>query len=301
LIEFSNQHFYKNRLILLPDRLELNEQSRSITYVKTEGMWEHQTNRAEALEVVSLIQKLSQQNPRQSIGVVTFNAPQQELIRDCLEERATSDRWPIPDSLFIKNIENVQGDERDVIIFSTGYAPDKKGKLHLQFGSLSMDGGENRLNVAITRAREKIFIVTSIYPDQLAVENTLHAGPKLLKKYLQFAWGLQVSGNSFAKSPITTQRGIHLKYGVQQQMLHRETGVWKVNALPFADLHTERLGQFEAVVLTDDEQYHACLSAKQHHAYKPIALTQRQWPFKSVFSRQYWSNRERLITELQRM
>ena len=88
---------------------------------------------------------------------------------------------------FVKNIENVQGDERDIIIFSTGYGYDKNGKLNAQFGSLNQAGGENRLNVAISRARKKIIVITSVDPEDLKVSQAKNKGPKLLKNYLAFA------------------------------------------------------------------------------------------------------------------
>src|SRR5690606_13129604 len=91
-----------------------------------------------------------------SVGIVTFNYPQQQLIQQLVEESGLN--W---EGLFVKNIENVQGDERDIILFSIGYAPDETGRLTMQFGTLNSYGGENRLNVAITRAREQIHINSS--------------------------------------------------------------------------------------------------------------------------------------------
>ncbi len=90
-------------------------------------------------------------------------------------------------SLFVKNIENVQGDERDIIVFSVGYAKNPEGKLSVNFGSLSQHGGENRLNVAISRSKRKIYVVASIEADDLKVSDTLNNGPKLFKKYLKYA------------------------------------------------------------------------------------------------------------------
>ena len=102
--------------------------------------------------------------PEKNIGIITFNSPQKELIQELLESRMGDLSYR---DVFIKNIENIQGDERDIIIFSVAYAPDQTGLLQMKFGSLNDVGGENRLNVAITRAKEKIILVTSIHPDQL--------------------------------------------------------------------------------------------------------------------------------------
>src|SRR5690606_15596317 len=110
------------------------------------------TNQAEADQVVQRVMELLAVDPTKTIGVVTFNAPQQTLILDLLEERFATEGKEVPSSLFVKNIENVQGDEKDIIIFSVGYAPDKRKRMNMQFGSLNMAAGENRLNVAVTRA-----------------------------------------------------------------------------------------------------------------------------------------------------
>ena len=166
LIDFSNEFFYEGRLQLLPHRDILNQAEPAIQYCKVEGVWENHTNTVEAELIVEKVFQILQQHPDKEIGIVTFNAPQQMLVLDLLEAEAAKTGKIIPPSLFVKNIENVQGDEKDIIIFSIGYAPDKKGKMSMQFGSLNAAGGENRLNVAVTRAREKIILVTSIWPEQ---------------------------------------------------------------------------------------------------------------------------------------
>ena len=154
---------------MLPDFHLANKRQPGIEYIKLDGTWENNTNRVEAEKAVEMITNLSAASPEKSIGVVTFNARQQSLIMDLLDEFVIHEGREVPPSLFVKNIENVQGDERDIVIFSTAYAKDPKGNLVMQFGSLNMEGGENRLNVAVTRAREKIYIVTSIFPEQLKV------------------------------------------------------------------------------------------------------------------------------------
>jgi len=191
LIDFSNKHFYDGKLKLLPNRLDVNSNEPAINFIKVDGIWENNTNTVEAEKICDLIINYIKDFPDKSIGVVTFNALQQNLIADIFEARLIALKMALPDSLFIKNIENIQGDEKDVILFSTAYAPDANGRLMMQFGSLNMENGENRLNVAVTRAREKVVIVSSIFPQQLNVENAKNLGPKLLKEYLNYA--LEVS------------------------------------------------------------------------------------------------------------
>ena len=186
----------------------------------------------------------------------------------------------------------MQGDERDVIIFSVGYAPrrsagavdspDERGRLAMQFGSLSMRGGENRLNVAITRARERVYVVTSLWPDQLLVDDTVNEGPKLLKAYLQYA--LNVSEGRFQPSPKPNSAlpvVSLLKDRLAAQHPDRQP------ELPFADLTVKANGAYQSLLLTDDDAYYQ-QTPKQAHAYLPIALTARQWPFRRIWSREFW-------------
>lgn len=93
----------------------------------------------------------------------------------------------LDERIFVKNIENVQGDERDVIIFSIGYAKNKKGRVYNRFGTLGQQGGENRLNVAVTRAKEGTYVVSSIEPYELNVSGTKNDGPRFLKSYMEYA------------------------------------------------------------------------------------------------------------------
>ncbi len=130
LIEFSNKHFYKNRLKMLPDFNDNPNQEPSINFIKVDGVWENQTNEIEAQSVVKQVVDYVEKYPDKSIGVITFNAPQQQLVWDRLENIFMEKQKPFPASLIVKNIENVQGDEKDIIIFSIGYAPDKKGKFN---------------------------------------------------------------------------------------------------------------------------------------------------------------------------
>ncbi len=288
LIEFSNQYFYQRKLRLLPDPTVVNSGEKSIEYIKVDGIWEDNTNDDEANEVVSLVQTILKSAPEKEIGIVTFNAKQQGLILDKLEEEFISQNTPIPDTLFVKNIENVQGDEKDVIIFSTAYAPDKKGKLNLRFGPLNVEGGENRLNVAITRAREKIYIVSSIMPQQLHVDDTKNIGPKLLKKYLEYAYNVS-NGTFMMPESVAYQQGKkwYLSEVIKSQG-QQDPHIQLSRELPFADLTVRIDDQYAGLILTDDQLYHDAISVKEVHVYKPMTLTRKNWRFKTFYSREQW-------------
>jgi AAA domain len=298
LIDFSNRYFYEGKLQLVPDMHTANKPEPVIEYIKVDGAWEDNTNQLEAAKVMELIVALSQSHPGKDVGVITFNAPQQTLILDLLEEKSAEIGKPMPAALFVKNIENVQGDERDIIIFSIAYAPDKKGKVAAQFGSLNALGGENRLNVAVSRAREKVIIVTSILPEQLAVEETKNIGPKLLKAYLQFSLG--VSKGEF-KPFLINQRSNQsqvLKSLVKNWFAAKNEYLMEENALPFYDITVKKENLFLGTILSDDMNYAQSLSAKSSHAQMPHLLERKNWPYLRVYSRNYWQDQDRFFNEV---
>ena len=302
LIDFSNKHFYEGRLQLLPDRNILNLQQPAIEYQQVDGVWDNNTNQAEAHAVVERVVNALQAEPEKQIGVVTFNSPQQNLILDLLEERFAKEGLAIPPTLFVKNIENVQGDEKDIIIFSVGYAPDKKKKMNMQFGSLNMAGGENRLNVAVTRAREKIILVCSIQPEELRTDDLKNDGPKLLKKYLEYA--RDVDQKKFSPTVYANgrqQTSWYLNHQIKQWGEERFPEYqFEVNRLPLADLHIKNDSGYLGIVLTDDMHYFASLSEKDFFAYIPALMARKNWNFHYVFSRNLWQDKEKVEEDLLR-
>lgn len=283
LIDFSNQYFYKNTLRLLPDFRHVNDAEPGIRYLHVNGLWEKNTNPIEAQRVLELVRELSES--KLSVGIVTFNFHQQQLIQDLLEkEKITAE------GLFVKNIENVQGDERDVIIFSIGYAPDERGKLAMQFGTLNTQGGENRLNVAVTRARERVYVVTSLLPNQLRTEQTANAGPKLFKAYLQYA--LDVSEGRYHPQP-APNLGYRSAWLLKDRMSQQNPDYQKT--LPFADLTLMTDKRYESLLLTDDDLYFGSPSVKEPHAYLPMLLKTKNWPFQRVYSRRFWKSRDTML------
>ncbi|WP_299825437.1 AAA domain-containing protein [uncultured Pontibacter sp.] len=292
LIEFSNRYFYRHKLELIPELHDLNDRQPAIQFVKVHGLWQDNQNLPEAEKVVELVLEQLKAG-QEEIGVITFNYNQQMLVQDLLEEKAAQQSIAIPASVLVKNIENIQGDEKEVIILSVGYAPDAKGKLNMQFGSLNQAGGENRLNVAITRARQQVLVVSSIRAEQLLVENTLHPGPKLLKDYLHYAQ--QVSRRYFRYQPKKEHIPTHvplLKERLAAQLPYLQPEV------PFADLTMVENNTYKAVVFTDDDLFYSQHAVRHLHADVPQLLKQRHWPYVKVYSRQYWENPEATLDGL---
>lgn len=274
LIDFSNQHFYSNKLKLLPNFSELNAGNPSIDFIKVSGVWENNQNRIEAEKVLEVVEIIREYDANKSIGVVTFNFMQADLIQDLTQK--------IP-NLTVKNIENIQGDEFDIVIFSIGYAPNAKGKILMNFGSLNQNGGENRLNVAITRAKEKIKIISSINPKDLKVENSTNEGPKLFKAYLEYA--KNVSEGNFKPmlhNPESPSWSRMLKDEISKSSKEFS------NELPFADLTKKDREEYEKLILTDDQLFYAAESIKESFAYLPLMLNSKGWYFQKVWSRNWW-------------
>ncbi|WP_020532413.1 AAA domain-containing protein [Flexithrix dorotheae] len=291
LIDFSNQNFYQGELRLIPDYNEFLKQESAISYIKMDGVWENNINLAEAQKVVELIKSYAENNV-ENIGVITFNFKQQELIQDLLEEAQVN----YGSELFVKNIENVQGDERDIIIFSIGYAPSPTGKFRLQFGSLNQEKGENRLNVAVTRAREKVIIVSSIYPSQLKVDDLKNEGPKLLKDYLQYALNIHEGKYSPTIKPDGNNRSEwFLKNKIQTIFGNLSLS----STLPFADLNLDKSNEIR-LLLTDDNYYFQSISTKDAHGYSQITLRDKNWTYRRFYSRHFWKNKENFLSEMEK-
>lgn len=281
LIGFSNKFFYKNSLSLLPHYEQIIRNQSAINYIKVEGVWEKNTNEREAQKVVELVAELQRTSPEKSIGVVTFNHKQAELIESRYAETFELRIKNTNAQISVKNIENIQGDEFDSVIFSIGYAPDASGRLLMNFGSLNQIGGENRLNVAVTRAREKVYVVSSVLPHQLNVENAQNEGPRLLKKYLEYA--LAVSNGEFMHEP-NLPENFRTDWFLKEQLKSRNAQY--ISELPFADLTVKAAnGKYESLILTDDDLYFEAISPKESHAYLPMNLRAKGWKFERFWSR----------------
>ncbi len=211
LIQFSNASFYANGLSVPVRHPEAEvRRVRPIELLQVDGVYQEQTNRAEAERVVAVVaeQWKVPAAERKSIGVVTFNRKQADLIEERLEARAQEDpafRAALAEErdrvekgedvgFFVKNVENVQGDERDVIVFSSTFGRNAQGTFRRSFGVLGQVGGERRLNVAVTRAREKVVLVTSmpipLISDFLATLRQAESPRDYLQAYFEYARAL---------------------------------------------------------------------------------------------------------------
>lgn len=195
LIAFSNREYYGGRLFTFPGP----DRAPGVSLRMVPGVYGRsgkRTNPVEAQAVVDeILRRLDDPVLRdRSIGVVTLNQAQQELVEDLLDAarkgRRDLDKYfdvDQPDSVLIKNLENVQGDERDVMLMSVCYGPDAEGKVGVNFGPLNRLGGERRLNVAVTRARYETIVFSSMTPEQIDLGRTRSVGARHLREYLEYA------------------------------------------------------------------------------------------------------------------
>lgn len=197
LISFSNHYYYENNLITFPSPSTGNKKTGVILEYVPDGVWDRggsRVNRKEARRVAQLIIEHFKSEPEKSLGVVSLNSSQKEAIEDALEEELQNKKDLLPfmdpennDAFFVKSLENVQGDERDVIIISMGYAKAQDGKMTLNFGPINTEGGWRRLNVLVTRAKWKTVLVTSVRSSELVGINPENKGPVGLRNYIQYA------------------------------------------------------------------------------------------------------------------
>lgn len=325
LIDFSNMAFYDNKLQIAPN-ITLSGGYKPIERIKVRGIWQNRHNHEEAVAVVKLVRTiLRERKYNESIGIVTFNNEQKEYIEDMLdaeadkvaifrkqlfqEENRTENGENL--SIFVKNLENVQGDERDIIIFSIGYAKNDYDRVVAQFGSLSMDGGENRLNVAITRAKKKIYVVTSIEPEELDnVETTKNNGPKLLKKYLQYARAVSGGNNSEVRAVLGTFNAgkkiakpigayeERIKQGLESMGYTVYTNLGNTSYKLSLGVYDNELGRFVLGIECDYQAYGSSESVLERDVYRIKFLESRGWKIVRIWSRDWWQSPKQVLQHL---
>lgn len=324
LINFSNYAFYDGKLQIAPN-ISKNDNKKPIERVKVDGKWIDRHNRAEALQVVKTVKKIfATRKNNETIGIITFNTEQENYIEDMLDEECKKDS-KFRDSflaecnrkvngedisLFIKNLENVQGDERDIIIFCIGYAQNEYGRVVAQFGPLSLEGGENRLNVAITRARRKIYVITSIEPEELNVENTKNAGPKFLKKYLQYVRAVSnnntkemgyILSNLQAVEPTQTIDNTLVGLSAEVKAELEKLGYTVEANLGHAKyklslgVYDSKIDRYVLGIEFDDMAYYSSNSLLERDVYRYEFLQSRGWNIFRLWARDWWQNKQKVL------
>ena len=289
MIHFSNARFYDGHLRLLPAFSREKEGDFGIFFHEVTGIWQSQTNMEEAREVLEIAKRLASEKPKESMGIITFNRKQQELLSRLKDEYRYSGAYEESEawnSLFVKNLENVQGDERDNIILSVGYAADKDGKFSYHFGSLSHPGGENRLNVAVTRARKQMHVVCSAYHFFEKAKDSKSTGVRYLREYLQMVYKMHTRTFLYPE-------GEEQKTEIHEiaQRLKKTEGMpsaWQLVSVPYADACITHNDCLHTLLFRDTMHYKDTLSAKDFHLYRSLHLHQKKWNYFDIYNRNIW-------------
>ncbi len=313
LIAFSNRTYYNGDLNTFPAPVA---EDRAVAWHKVDSRdYRQGRNRVEADQLVAyLVERLRKTSPNQlTFGVVTFGQAQQTVIEDMLE--TARQEYPaiephfnpdLDERLFVKNIENVQGDERDVILFSITYGPDESGKVAMRFGPMNQAGGERRLNVAVTRARREMHLFSSMQPEDIDLrrlgENA--QGARDLRYFLEFA----------KRGPAAFAERIEAVGGAQDYDSPFERAV--ADALRARGYETDpqvgvsgyridlgvrdprRPGHYLAGVECDGATYHATATARERDLLRQSVLEGLGWTILRIWSLDWWHDAERVADNM---
>ena len=304
LIAFSNYEFYDNKMFTFPSA---NDRERHVTAVHVDGVYKKNVNAKEAEAVVEeIIRRYRDPELKKlSIGVVTFNIKQQDLIYNLLTKQFQKDpeldAWANSgeDPLFIKNLENVQGDERDVILFSIGYGPDEKGHLSMNFGPINKAGGGKRLNVAFSRARVSMMIFSSMYSSQIKVTDSSPDGLKAFQAFLHYAEGHdlgnpgRIAGNEDEPKDgilmricqVIQGKGFEYQTNIGHSSFHVDIAVVD----PFDST------QYLMGILLDGENYRMTRNTRDREIAQINVLKRLGWSLHRVWTIDWWDDPDKQI------
>jgi len=316
LIAFSNRNYYENNLLTFPSpeaalggvRFRHLPEAR---YDKGKS----RTNRVEADALVKeLIARLRKPDgPRRSYGVVTFSLAQQQLVENLLDEERRKypeielhfgDEPPVEsEPVFVKNLENVQGDERDVIFFSICYGPDETGNVSMNFGPLNRDGGERRLNVAVTRAKHEVVVFSGLRADQIDLTRTRARGVRDLKYFLDYAERgaralasvTSVSASAEPDSEFERMVGDRLRAAGYE--VHHQVGCsgYRID-LGVVDPTTQ--GRYLVGVECDGATYHRAATARDRDKLRQLILEGLGWELYRIWSTDWWHDSDKETKKL---
>lgn len=303
LIAFSNHRYYGGGLVTFPSPVT---EDRAVSFHFVGGQYEKggaRINQPEARALVAdLVARLKSPGFRQSgltIGVVTFNSEQQGLIEDLLDAERRKD--PNLESffsevelepVFVKNLESVQGDERDIMYFSITYGPDTRGAMSMNFGPLNRDGGERRLNVAVTRARHELRVFSSLRGEQMDLSRTKAIGVRDLKHFLEFA---ERGARALAEAHHGSQGDFDSPFEVAVAAALGRKG-WQVHTqigassfrIDLGVVHPDLAGRYLAGIECDGATYHRSATARDRDKLREQVLCGLGWAIERIWSTDWW-------------
>lgn len=303
LIAVSNHQFYDSRLYVVPNPSQASRtMGLEFRHIK-DGVFDRgksATNRVEARRVADAVLEHAANHPEKTLGVGAFSVAQRDAILDEVELRLLS--HPELNSFFaagrnepffVKNLENIQGDERDVIFISIGYGRDAAGKDSMNFGPIGKQGGERRLNVLITRAKERCIVFSSITSNYIDLKRTKAKGTAALKTYLQYAESGKI------EIPIESDRGMDSEFERQVAKALNDLG-FDVRAqigeagffVDLAIVDPENPGRFLIGIECDGASYHSSRSARDRDKIRQAILEDRGWIIHRIWSTDWFQHPE---------
>lgn len=315
LIRVSNAEFYGDNLVLPPSPLQLDP-NYGLKFHRVPGVYARgktgteraSTNKIEAQHVVKAVAEHARTCPDLSLGIVAFSKAQSDTLTEALEYERRKDaaldaflREGRSEDVFVKNIENVQGDERDVILISVGYGPtEPNGRLaSMSFGPVNGEGGERRLNVLFSRARVRCEVFASFDPGDIDPSRSARVGPRVLKRFLDFAkTGIieeQVVTGLDADSPFEDDVASVIRGLGYEADLQVGTAGFRID---IGVRHPDRPGQYIVAVECDGAAYHSALWARERDRLRQEVLEGLGWRFHRIWSTDWFHRREHEIRRL---
>ena len=311
LIAFSNSEYYDNKLMTFPSPDNIESKVRIVNIDGYYDKGKSRQNRAEAQAVVDEIARRlrSEELRKKSIGVVTFSIVQQTLIEDLLSDlfifhpELESLALECNEPLFIKNLENVQGDERDVILFSVGYGPDAEGRVSMNFGPLNRIGGERRLNVAVSRARYEMIIYSTLRSDMIDLNRTSSIGVAGLKRFLEYA----EKGTRNTISSVTaqsTEAAASIENIIADKLrslgytVHTDIGCsgYKID---IGIVDSEHPSNYQLGIICDGKNYKRTKTARDREIVQNNVLKALGWDIYRIWTMDWWEKPDEVIAAIQ--
>lgn len=308
LIAFSNRNFYNGELLTFPSSWKLHpELGIKFSYLPEAvyGRGGSRANPEEAQRVIELLERELTSNPENTVGVTAMSVAQSVEIQNRIEDAAESStfiqEW-VDDGGRARNLETIQGDEFDVSILSFGYGKDSSGNVQLNFGPLSRDDGYKRLNVAVTRAKKKTIVVSSVSASEIPV-GRVGAGGQLVRAYLDYAErgpialgdDLNVSGVDIFESPLEEEIAKQIR--LLGWEIDTQVGVSRYR-VDIGIRHPGLPGRYLAGVECDGATYHSAETARDRDIGRQEALERRGWNIFRIWSPDWFRDRERVKREL---
>lgn len=315
LITFSNYHYYGGSLVTFP---AADTRPSAVTWRKVDGVYSRGKGRHNQMEAKAIVEEVVRRltDPafiasKWSIGIITLNAEQQQVVDDLLDrarqEHPAIDpyfREGLTEPVIVKNLETMQGDERDLIILGIGFGPTEPGAkiMSMNFGPLNRDGGWRRLNVAVTRARQEMLIFTSFEPSMIDLNRTSARAVQDLRHFIEFAQ----QGPKAIAAAVRGSQGEHespfeqyVAEGLRAKgwETHPQIGVSRFR-IDLGVVHPDRPGDYMAGIECDGATYHSAATARDRDKIRAEILRSLGWRLVRVWSTEWWVDREGALERL---